>query len=324
LLSLRRLLPFPRDLAATAVWHDLGALFAGRPPGNLPVAEARRRSRLIAGEDLLARGDPDGAIRVADALLAAGPPSVPALRLRLAAEQASGRSRAALRTVQAIRNREDSARLADLEVRLAGTILVEETDWVPLLPPRPPCRNPQGPAIVIIPPEHGRGPQRAGSLDAVLRDLAEADLRPVAIPPPGSPAPASAADGGLERAATRWHPLDLGPAYPADPPADRLVLDHAWAAAAAARTIQPSLVIALVPHGDEHCLAVGLALGAAIGCPVAAIVGPGSTPDHAARPGTGRLRRADRVITTGAADDPALGTALRALVSADAGVTATA
>ncbi len=278
----------------------------------VPVPRPPERLDLAAAADLLARGDVEGAIRAADDLLLARPSSLAALRLRLDAEQAAGRSRAALRTVREIRRRKDADGLAALERVLAATMLLEETDWVPDLAPRPPCHDPEGPSIVIVPPDRGRGPGRTEWVDGILGDLAEADLRPVAIPPPGAPSPLPADGAEPGDHAIRWHPLDLGPAYPADPPADRAVLDHAWAAAAAARTIRPSRVIALVAEGDAHAVAVGLALKAATGCPLAAIVGPGPRTGPET-PGSARLRLVDRVVVTGAANDPGLVAALRAL-----------
>ena len=294
-----RRLPFPRDLAAAALWSDLRALLAGRPPGGVPVREARLRRDTARGRELLRGGRAGAAVEVADALLAIAPASVPAFWLKLDAEVATGRSRDALRTIRALRRREDAPKLAALERRLAGLVLVEETDWVPGLPAAAPCHDPDGPSLVLVPGDD-LGPEGSRWVEGALEALAAAGLRPVVLVVRGAQ-PGSAGDhvAALPGPVSRVR-IDLGPSWPADAPADRRILDVAWAAASVARTMRPARVVALV-GGSGDALVAGVALGEATGCPAIAVVAaaePGRDwPGTSAR----RLERARAVI---AAPDP--------------------
>jgi hypothetical protein len=311
--SVGRRLPFPRDLAAAALWHDVGALVQGRPPGGLSVAEARLRHDLARCRDLLDSGHAQAAIEAADALLAAAPTSVPVLRLKLDAEMAAGRSRGALRTIRTLRRRQDTRTLAALEQRLVGSTLADETDWIPDLPPGGPCRDPDGPSLVLVAGDAWRSRQRSIWVDEILGALVAADLRPVVVLAPGTRFDPPGAGETMPRPGTvTWFPIDLGPSYPTDPPADRAVLDHAWVAAAAARTIRPARIVALVA-GDQRGLTAGISLRDAVACPLAAVVAASEPvvdwPGTSAR----RLNRADRVIRAPDQADPGLIRALRGI-----------
>ena len=165
-------------------------------------------------------------------------------------------------------------------------------------------------------------PGQAAWIRDVLAGLADAGLRPVVFSSPGEsaarrPRPAGAGsvqgDAGAAPEGVSWLPLDLGPAYPADPPADRAALDHAWAAALAARSVRPARIVVLVAGGRQHELAVGLALQAAIACPLTALVASGTVRPGASGPLATRLRAADRVIDMGDASGGSVADRLRVL-----------
>ena len=120
-------------------------------------------------------------------------------------------------------------------------------------------------------------------------------------------------DAGAAPEGVSWLPLDLGPTYPADPPADRAALDHAWAAALAARSVRPARIVVLVAGERQYELAVGLALQAAIACPLTALVASGTVRPGASGPLATRLRAADRVIDMGDASGGSVADRLRVL-----------
>jgi hypothetical protein len=311
--SLARRIPFPRDLAAAALWHDVGALVRGQPPAGLSLEEARIRHDLARCRRLLARGHAEAAIEVADAALAATPANTPLLRLKVDAEVAAGRSRAALSTIRKLRRGQDSPALAMQELRLAGSTLVDETDWVPELPPAQPCADPEGPSLVLVAETAWRTRRRSTWVDDILVAIARADLRPVVMLAPGVRLdPSDASLTQVRSDLVRWIPTDLGPSYPVDPPADRAALDFAWAAAAAARSIGPARIVALVV-GDAGGLSAGISLRGTVGCPLAAVIS--TSAGSVAWPGTSarRLDRVDRIIEAPDPADAALLPALRAI-----------
>jgi len=315
--SVARVLPFPRDQAAAAVWRDVVALLRGDPPRGVPVDEARLRHDLANTRDLVAAGDYDAVLAASDAVLATHPASVHVLRLRLQAQQAAGRTREALRTVRAIRRLDDSQTMARLERRLAGALLLDDTAWVPELLPCPSMVDPAGPTIVLVPDVDGHAPEPGAWVDEVLAGLVDAGVRPVVLSSPCASATGRLRPAGTEATTTSAgvarHPLDLGPGYPADPPADRAANDHAWAASIAARSIRPARIVALVVGERQHELAVGLALRAALGCPLAALVAPETLAQRAVEPLASRLRAADRVMDLGDATDGSAVDRLRGL-----------
>ena len=204
--------------------------------------------------------------------------------------------------------------MARLERRLAGALLLNETSWVPELPAHPVVVDPAGPTIVLAPAVDVRVSGLGAWVDDVLAGLANAGMRPVVFPSPGASAIGRSRPAGTETgpgtAGVAWHPLDLGPGYPADPPADRAAHDHAWAAAIAARAIRPARIVALVVRERQHELTVGLALRAALACPLAALVAPGTLAPETEEPLETRLRGADLVIDLG---DPSGGSAVARL-----------
>jgi hypothetical protein len=250
---------------------------------------------------MLAGGDYDAVLAATDPMLAAHPAGIAVLKLRLQAQQATGRPGAALRTVRAIRRLDDSRTMADLERRLAGAVLLDHTSWVPELPAHPSVVDAAGPTIVFAPLFDDRAPGLGAWVDAVLAGLNDAGLRPVVMSSPGATAVGRSSPSGTVtrpgRGGVPWYRLDLGPAYPTDAPADRAVHDHAWAAAFAARSIRPARLVALVAHASQHELTVGLALRAALACPLAAVVAPGTLAPAVEGPVPARLRAADLVIT---------------------------
>ena len=280
----------------------------GTPPGGLHPREARQRRDAQLARDLLRRGRPDAAIVAADAALADTPTSLPALRVPLDGAIALGRTGEALRAARAMRALGAPEDLTATERRLVGQLLVDETDWAPGLASSL-CSNPDGPSLLLLPATPD-DPDALAWVDRVLASATAAGLRPVVVQVI-SPAHGAATDVPRGVEVVR---VELGSAYPKDAAPDRRATDRAWASASAARALRPARIIALVAR-EQGTLATGLALQAAIGCQLVAVVREATPGDG--WPGTSarRLGRADLVVAAADASGPAVVEALRGIAT---------
>jgi hypothetical protein len=301
-----RILPFPRDMAASTLWHDGAALLRGSPPGQMTVEEASLRRDQASVRRQTDGGDAGAAVRAAEAIVARYGTSPRTLETLLDAQLHGERWESALRTVRGLRRLDGRARYATLERALAGRILVATSAWVPELDPGPPAVDPLGPTILLLPAPANVSTSLHEWLSATVARLATERVglmilgdaavigNATSVPDPGF----AGARGSIP-----VRPLDLGPLYPADAPPDRQIADLAWAAVAAVRDVRPARCVALVAPGVAREISIALAVRRATGVPAVAITPAAPEPGTAMPAGAAaRLLAADLHVVAGMMD----------------------
>ena len=301
-----RILPFPRNMAASALWHDAAALLRGYPPGQMTVEEAGLRRDHASVRRQTSRGNAGAAVQAAEAIVARYGASLRTLEILLDAQVHGERWESALRTVRRLRRLDDRARYATLERELAGRILVAASAWVPELDPGPPAVDPLGPTILLLPAAAGVSATQHEWLLATVARLATGCaglmiLGDAAVMGTATSNPDPGLAGARRPIPVR--PLDLGPLYPAGAPPDRHLTDLAWAAVAAVRDVRPARCIAVVLPGVAPEISIALAVRRATGVPAVAISPAAAEPVAAVPAGAAaRLRATDLHVTAGMAD----------------------
>lgn len=267
------------------------------------------REELDRAELALREGRFAEAIQRSDRLVREQPRNLRVLQLRAAALAHAGDAKEHATALHRLHVLREDAEVRRDERVSAGELAVVSPGWLPRLPAQANPFRPRGEVILYLVDESApyRTTPATARLQASLSAAVAVGLHPEVVTALGFPRSAGVTAFPRKEVVDGipHHRLDLGSHYPLVGPPDARLADATWVAAAVARDVAPSVLLAMAGEDVLGLALVGAALREHLGVPLVVEIGPRidqsanrNTPDACRRRAAAArsLQRADHVI----------------------------